>query len=163
MADIQEDLDRLPEWGDRNPSTRTDAEPSVWEGRAPCSATGWGELCWKGAGTQQNKKPQQLTLAAEKDNGLLSCVNGHMVTRSRAAVVLLSQTHLAAASSFGASVQERYWPTTADPSKGHHNGWGQEHSPFEERSREQGLFSLDKRGLLGDLTTASSASKERNV
>lgn len=65
MADIQGGLDRLLEWGDKNPSTRTDAEPTVWEGRAPCSATDWGKLGWGVAlleGTRDTAKRKARSL-----------------------------------------------------------------------------------------------------
>ena len=52
------------------------------------------------------------------------------------------------------SVQERHGPVGAHPEDGHKNDQGKEHFSYEDRLRQLGLFSMEKRRLQGGVMEA---------
>jgi len=91
-------------------------------------------------------------LAAQKGNGILGCIKRSMASRSREGILplcsALVRPHLEP------SAQERCGPVGAGPEEATKMIQELEHLSYEDRLRESGLFSLEKRRLWGDLIAA---------
>ncbi|GAB0178794.1 hypothetical protein GRJ2_000344700 [Grus japonensis] len=101
---------------------------------------------------------QQCALVAKKANGILGCIKKSMASRLREVIPLYSAL-------LGRGVIEQlWWAPGVQPGSPHHNRElervqrratrmmrGPEHLSYEERLRELGLFSLEKRRLREDL------------
>ncbi|KAK4819120.1 LOW QUALITY PROTEIN: hypothetical protein QYF61_025587 [Mycteria americana] len=100
---------------------------------------------------------QQCALTAQKANRILGCIQSSMASRSREGILFLYSALTRPAvlrPDLGSSAQERHGAVGAGPEEATKMVRGLEHLCCEDRLRELGLFSLEKRRLRGDLIAA---------
>uniref|UniRef100_A0A8C3F1V3 Reverse transcriptase domain-containing protein n=1 Tax=Chrysemys picta bellii TaxID=8478 RepID=A0A8C3F1V3_CHRPI len=101
---------------------------------------------------------QQCVLVAKKANGTLGCISRSIASRSRDMIIPLYLTLgliWSTVSSFGPHTTRRMWKNWEESSREQQKRLGGlEHMTYEERLRELGLFSLQKRRMRWDLIAA---------
>ena len=101
---------------------------------------------------------QQCVLAAQKANCILDCIKGNAASRSREVILplcsVLVRPHLECCVQMWSPHYRRDMDLLECIQTTTKMVHGTEHLSYEDRLRELGLFSLEKRRLQGDLRAA---------
>ncbi|GAB0196374.1 hypothetical protein GRJ2_002102700 [Grus japonensis] len=95
---------------------------------------------------------QQCTLAAQKTSRVLGCIQSNVTSRVREGDSPPLLPPGVPRPALGCPGQDRHGAVGASPEEATKIIRGLEHLSYEDRLRELGLFSLEKRRLQGDLT-----------
>uniref|UniRef100_A0A672UE77 Reverse transcriptase domain-containing protein n=1 Tax=Strigops habroptila TaxID=2489341 RepID=A0A672UE77_STRHB len=166
---IQRDLDTLVRWADANLMKFNQAKRKVLHlgrgnprhsyrlGREEIQSSPAEKDLMVLVGEKLNVS-QQCALAAQKANRILCCIKSSMTSRSKEVVLplysALVRLHLEHSVVLVPSTLEGHGAVGASPEEATRVIKGLEHLPYEDRLRELGLFSLEKRRLRGDLIAA---------
>ncbi|GAB0184972.1 hypothetical protein GRJ2_000962500 [Grus japonensis] len=105
-------------------------------------------------GDEKLNMSQQCALAAQKANHVLGCITSSVTSRLREGILPLYSALVRPHLQYCVPVQERHGAVGESPEEATKMIRGLEHLCYEDRLRELGLFSLEKRRLRGDLGAA---------
>ncbi|KAK4825667.1 hypothetical protein QYF61_001490 [Mycteria americana] len=157
----QRDPDRLEEWAHVN-LMKFNKVLHLGQGNHQYQyrlGDGWIESCSaeKDLGILVDEKLDmswQCVLAAQKASCILGFIKRSVASRSREGILPLYSALVRPPRGTASSLQEGHGPVGAGPEEATKMVRGLEHLSCEDRLRELGLFSLEKRRLQGDLIAA---------